>query len=286
VSIGSYHFQLGRFECLALSDGSWDYPLKNLFANAPLEQIQEALRRRNLPIDYITTPYTCLYVDTGRHRVLVDVGAGPVLGSSAGHLLHSMRAAGVEPAQIDTVVITHAHPDHVGGALDSEGHPSLPSARYYVLSVEWSFWFSEVALTRASERLVSAARRCLDPLRDHFDLLKGKVEIVPGVRAIPAPGHTPGHMVVSVSCEEEQLLYIGDLVLHPLHLENPEWLPIYDVSPEEATTSKRRILNRAAAERTLVMGGHLPPFPGLGTIAGQGEGWQWQPIEPAFATQS
>jgi glyoxylase-like metal-dependent hydrolase (beta-lactamase superfamily II) len=103
--------------------------------------------------------------------------------------------------------------------------------------------------------------------------------MVPGIGAIPAPGHTPGHMVVSVSSGDDRLLYIGDTVLYPLHLEHPDWIPIYDIIPEQAAASKRRIFDLSAEERALVVGQHFPPFPSAGYVVKQGEAWQWQPIK-------
>jgi len=244
----------------------------------PKEQIEELLRQRNLPTDHITTPYTYLFVDTGEHRVLVDIGAGNLFPTT-GRLVQNMKAAGIEPAEIDTVIITHAHPDHIGGTLDEAGNPVFPSARYYIWKDEWDFWFSKAAFVKTPEIFVKIARKNLEPIKDRVSLLHHESEILPGIGVIAAPGHTPGHMVVSVSSGDEQLLYIGDTVLYPLHLEHPDWIPIYDILPEKAAASKRRIFDRAAAEKAWVIGQHFPPFPSLGHVIKKGEGWQWQPIE-------
>ena len=278
MSTGSYRFKLGDFECVSLSDGSVDYPLQNFFANVPRAQVEEALRQRDLPIDYVTTPYTYLYVDTGAHRVLVDMGAGD-LRPGTGRLVPNMVAAGIDPRDIDTVAITHAHPDHVGGTLDDEGKLVYANAHYYVWKEEWDFWFSELAEAKTPERFVTCARTNLEPLRERATLLDRESRIVPGVRAIPAPGHTPGHMVVSISSADERLLYVGDTVLYPLHLEHPDWTPIYDIIPEKAAASKRWIFDLAAEERAWVIGQHFPPFPSLGHVVKKGQGWEWQPLE-------
>jgi ribonuclease BN (tRNA processing enzyme) len=126
-----YPFRLGDLPCAALSDGSMDYPLQSFFANAPLAQVEAALRERGLPVDHIRTPYTYLYVDTGAHRVLVDMGLGN-LSPHTGKLADNMRAAGIDPLSIDTVLITHAHGDHIGGAVDGAGKLVYANAHYYL----------------------------------------------------------------------------------------------------------------------------------------------------------
>jgi glyoxylase-like metal-dependent hydrolase (beta-lactamase superfamily II) len=212
---------LGSLECLALSDGSVNYPPRHLFANAPKAQIEQALQGLGLPVDYATAPCTCMYVQTGEHRVLVDLGAGRVT-PSAGRLRQSLSAAGIEPADIDTVVLTHAHPAHVGGALDDKSRLVYAHARYALWRDEWEFWTSEAAFAKASQRHVAIARQNLEPIRDRMILFDQDGEVVPGICVLSAPGHTPGHVVVSVSSGDERLLYIGDLVMHVLHLEHPD----------------------------------------------------------------
>jgi glyoxylase-like metal-dependent hydrolase (beta-lactamase superfamily II) len=275
---GCFRFKLGDFDCVSLSDGSVDYPIKNFFANVPVDEVKEALRRRGLPIDYVTTPYTYLYVDTGEHRALVDMGAG-TLGPRTGQLPHSMQAAGIDPAEIDMVLITHAHPDHVGGTLDKQGKLVYANARYYIWKEEWEFWFSERAEAKTPGHFVTCARDNLEPLRNRVTFLDREGEVVPGISVLAAPGHTPGHLVVSVSSSGERLLYIGDTVLYPLHLEHPDWLPIYDIVPGLAGPSKQRIFDLATEEGTWVIGQHFPPFPSLGHVVKRGAGWEWRPLE-------
>jgi glyoxylase-like metal-dependent hydrolase (beta-lactamase superfamily II) len=256
------------------------YPPGHLFADVTRAQIEQALRQLALPVDHVTTPYTHLYVDTGAHQVLVDVGAGN-LAPSAGRLRRNLIAAGADPAAIDTVIITHAHPAHVGGALDDDGRPVYANAGYVLWKNEWDFWTSEAAFAKAPERQVTVARKSLEPIRDRMRLVDHKQEIVPGIAVLPAPGHTPGHMVVSVSSGGEHLLYVGDTVFHPLHLERPDWTPIYDILPQEAAATKRRVFDLAAEGDALVIGQHFPPFPSLGRVVKQGRGWHWHPIETA-----
>jgi glyoxylase-like metal-dependent hydrolase (beta-lactamase superfamily II) len=272
-----YRFKLGDFECVSISDGSLVYPIENFFAKVPKQQVEEALRQYDLPTDQVVTPYTYLFVNTGEQRVLVDMGAGH-LAPTTGKLLENMRAAGIEPAEIDTVLITHAHPDHIGGCLDEQGNPIYANASYYLWKDEWEFWFSESAFEKAPESFVRMAREKLGPVQERVNLVEDESEILPGIHPLAAPGHTPGHMVVSFASGGEQLLYIGDAVLHPLHLEHLDWLPIYDILPEKAAASKRRIFDYAADEQLWVIGQHFPPFPSLGHIVRQGAGWKWVPV--------
>ncbi len=278
MSIGFYEFSFGEYACVCLSDGSLDYPLQNFFANVPLHKIEAALKQRDLPTDYITTPYTYLFVDTQEHKVLVDMGAGN-LGPRTGKLLQSIQAAGIDPEEIDTVVITHAHPDHIGGTLNDDGLLNYPNASYYISRNEWEFWFSEAAYTKTPESFVEIAHKNLDAIKARMQLVEGKLEIVPGIHSVPTPGHTPGHIVVEVVSGDQNLYYIGDAVIYPLHLEHPDWLPIYDIIPEKAAASKHSIFDQIANQGAWVVGQHFPPFPSLGHVIKGDGGWEWQPVE-------
>jgi len=284
MSEGSYRFELGDFKCTCVSDGTMDYPLKSFFANVPEEKVQDLLREGNLPTDHITTPYTYLYVETSKHKVLVDMGAGH-LGPKTGKLTQNMKAANINPARIDSVFITHAHPDHIGGTLDEEGKPVFTNASYFIWKREWDFWFSESEYRKANEQIkwfMKIAREKLQPIQNRIrfvEFIDHEFEALPGVCTIAAPGHTPGHMVVSFSSGVEKLMYIGDTVLYPFHLEHPDWIPVYDILSDEAASSKRRIFDIAADEKAWVIGQHFPPFPSLGHVVRKGQGWVWRPVE-------
>jgi glyoxylase-like metal-dependent hydrolase (beta-lactamase superfamily II) len=278
MDINFYCFSLGAFECVCLLDGYYDYPLQNMYANVPREQIESILRARDLPVEVITTPYTFLFVDTGSNRVLVDVGAGD-LGPGTGRLVSSLRAAGIEPNDIDTVVISHAHPDHIGGMLDDQGRPIYQNAHYMIWKEEWNFWFSETAVTKLPEIFVRMARKNLEPVKDRMIFIEEECEVLPGIRFFYATGHTPGHVTVGFQSGDEKLMYTADTVLQPLHLEHPDWLPIYDILSGKAAQSKRRIFDLVADQHYLVLGQHFPPFPSLGWVTRQGNGWHWEPVQ-------
>jgi glyoxylase-like metal-dependent hydrolase (beta-lactamase superfamily II) len=263
---GSYGFKLGKYDCVCLSDGSL-----------------ELLRESKLPTDHITTPYTYLFVDTGENRVLVDAGAGD-LGPSTGKLLNNMEIAGIDRESIDTVVVTHAHPDHIGGILDKNDQPVLPNAYYYFWKREWDYWNSEKAINNPNKIIVKFANianntfRLIKKKTELIVLEDGETEILPGVYGVKAPGHTPGHMVVYFKSEGVKLVYIGDTVLYPIHLQHPDWVPVFDMLPDEAADSKKRIFDWVAEEKSWVIGQHFPPFPSLGHVVKRGEQWEWNPI--------
>jgi glyoxylase-like metal-dependent hydrolase (beta-lactamase superfamily II) len=197
-----------------------------------------------------------------------------------GRSFRYLRAAVIEPSEIDTVIITHAHPDHVGGTLDERGELVFPSARYFIAREEWDFWNSDDAAARAPAFMVETARRNLEPLEDRLTLLEDGFEILPGVHAIATFGHTPGHMALSIASDGERLLHVSDAVLYPLHLEHPEWTTIFDMIPEQASNSKRKVFDLASEEEAMVFAHHFPPFPSLGYVRKEGQGWRWQPLEP------
>ena len=288
MSTEVYHFKVGAFECMAVSDGTLTYtpptfppPTTLLFANAPRERLVETLRRHNIQPEHWTewiSPYICLLVNTDEHRVLIDTGADG-LGPNTGKLLQTLQAEGIAPEDIDMVILTHCHPDHIGGNTLDEGKLAFPNARFAMWKDEWDFWTSEQAEQRLDEHLrevlVKFARDNLPPIQGQVDLFDRETEIVSGIRAVAAPGHTPGHMALEISSEGEQLLCISDAVLHPIHLEQPEWYAAVDFAPEQVVTTRRRLLGMAAARKALVLAFHFP-FPGLGRVVQKGEGWQWQ----------
>ncbi len=285
-----HRFTIGSFKCMTVSDGTHVYapptfppPASFLFVNAPRQRLEQVLRENNLQeerwVEWMS-PYICLVVDTGKHLVLVDTGADG-LGPDTGKLLQHLQIQGISPEDIDTVILTHGHPDHLGGNTDAEGKPVFVHARYVICRDEWDFWMSEQAELKLDEHsrevLLGYARKNLPPIQNQLSLVNYETEILPGIQTIAAPGHTPGHMALAISSEGEQLLCVSDTVLHPIHLEQPDWYAAVDLDPGQVEDTRRRILAKAANEKALVVAFHFP-FPGLGHVIPKRDAWQWQPI--------
>lgn len=285
-----FRFKVGAFECISVRDGSMNYPIETFFSNVSIDEVVGVLGQRNLTTEHVTTPYTCLFVDTGHHRVMIDTGAGNIAesaheffpsvdnsASATGEIYKNLQLAEVNPAEVDTVIISHAHPDHVAGTLTDNGDLAFANARYYIARDEYEFWMSEEAETKASPGMIITARTNLAALEGRLVLVDGESEVVPGTTVLPAAGHTPGHLAVLVASADEKLLHVSDTVLYPFHIEFPDWLPVFDLSPEQAAVSKQRIFDFAAEQKALVFAHHFPPFPNLGYVRKREVGWEWQP---------
>ena len=277
-------FKVGDIECIAVSDGhlAYMFPTGFLFGNAPQAELQQALIDFNFPADYWVGTYTCLVIKTGGRCILVDTGPGNA-APSTGHLLQNLRAEGIQPEDIDTVIITHAHPDHIGGNVDNMGKTHFPKARFLMWKSEWEFWTlrPDLAPLQAPDffkfNLLIFNGSQLPLIASQLDTIDDEAEIAPGVSAVPLPGHTPGQIGIKVASQGEQLIYLSDTALHPIHVAHPEWLSMLDLYAEQTIASRRKLFEMVADTKTALMGYHFD-FPAMGRIVKKGTGWGWESL--------
>jgi glyoxylase-like metal-dependent hydrolase (beta-lactamase superfamily II) len=235
------------------------YPREFIFPN----QQPPELARYGLGTE-VLTPYNCLLIEAAGKTVLVDTGTGPVdmAQATAGRLLASLADAGLATDDIDMVVITHGHADHVGG-LAKDGKPVFGRARHYLARAEWDFWMSEEARTRVPESLadmlISTARGGLTAIADAgiLEQIDPPMSPLPGITLLAAPGHTPGHLALELAEADQPLLYLADAVLHELQFEHPDWTSLVDVDPPTTVQTRRALLDRATDSDLLLAAFHI-----------------------------
>jgi glyoxylase-like metal-dependent hydrolase (beta-lactamase superfamily II) len=244
------------------------------------EAIAQALAAAGTPGPSLANPFNQTCVETRAGLVLLDTGFGQGAPAGTGQLPDAMRAAGLDPAAVAIVAISHFHGDHIGGLLAPDGSPAWPNARILVPEAEWAFWMDAGEESRAPEARKPAfanARRRFAPYAAKVERFRPGAEIVPGITATDTSGHAPGHVSFVIADGSAQLLVIGDAITTPaLFMANPEWYPIFDMDPPKAVATRKRILDQAATDRVPVVGYHFP-FPATGRVERAGSGYRLVP---------
>jgi glyoxylase-like metal-dependent hydrolase (beta-lactamase superfamily II) len=275
-------FSIGAISCQVVPDGVATYRTTTFFGSAPAEELDPALAGQLNESGFLPVPYNGLLLRVGRSTALIDGGAGQEQAEEWEEpvgLLHPwLTGRGIAPYHVGYVIISHAHVDHIGGLtrnVEGRREPAFARARHLISIEEWDFWTSQEAMTRF-EFLAQKARMHLSVLEEAgvLDKVQGEVEVVPGIRLLPTPGHTPGHLSVEIGSDGDRAVFLGDVVMHELFFEHPDWNSTLEVLPEVALETRRRVLEDVTRGGPVVVGPHLWR---TGMLERVGGGYRFQP---------
>jgi len=279
-----YRRRIGSFEVTAIYDGAWLRTIDAAFVrNADFADVQKALADSFQAPATLTVPFTSLVVNTGSKLVLIDTGTGGQFVSFApqsGIWQSNLAAAGIDPRRVDSILISHGHPDHINGIKTKDNALAFPNAEIFIAAPEWAYWLDDANLAKAADTARPQflnARRIFRDIGKRVTQFEGERELVPGITTVAAPGHTPGHYAFAIASGNQSLLVLSDVTNNPyLFARHPEWQAVIDVEGPRAVETRRQLLDRAAADRMLVQGYHFP-FPAIGHIARAGGGYDFVP---------
>lgn len=276
-------FTVGKWHVTALADGTTTVDISQVVLARTPDELTSLLEAATLanPVAISINAYV---LDDGTHCLLIDTGAGELMGASAGQLLASLTQAGYQPEQIQAVLLTHIHGDHLGGLLRGE-KLAFPKADVYVNTLDAAYWLSEVNQQQAPaarQRSFANARRKVLPHQQAGRLrpFSASGELLPGIGTLAQPGHTPGHTYYTLVGTDPQLVFCADLAhLLTLQLADPTLALFYDVHPQQAVNSRQRFLSEASTAGYWLAAAHAP-FPGIGQVIAAKTGYRWQPLDP------
>lgn len=280
---GYYRLMLGQFEVTALYDGAIDLDEK-LLKNIDKRDIQRLLAREFLKGPKVQTAVNAYLVNTGNKLVLIDAGAAKLFGPGLGNIVDNLRAAGYTPEQVDTVLVTHLHGDHINGLVTPDGQRVFTNAEVWSAKADNDFWLSEAIANQAPKDFQPFFKMSRDAAAPYLAAGKWKTfdsdrELLAGVSSVDTHGHTPGHASYLFQSGDQRLLVLGDLVHnHAVQFAHPEVAFEFDNDPKQAVATRKRIFHKAAREKLMVAGMHLP-FPGVGHVRKEAKGYAWVPAE-------
>ena len=282
-TVGFYRYKVGDIEVTAVYDGVWRKPHDPTFIkNASVEDTRTALAKAGLTTDFVPIPLTVVVLKIGERLVMVDAGSG--VGqwqANATHLPANMQAAGIDRAKIDTILVSHFHPDHVWGLMEKGTNAAtFPNAELIVNAAEYTWWTDPGRVEKLAEGRQAAGKRIADvfPTWNNWKLVEDGAEVAPGVRLIAAAGHTPGHSAFLVASGKEQLMVSNDAMYVPALLApHPEWEGAYDQNGPMAVAARREVIDRVIADKMMICGAHFP-FPGAGAFARDGAAYSFAPV--------
>ncbi|TCH97400.1 MBL fold metallo-hydrolase [Roseococcus sp. SYP-B2431] len=278
---GFYRFKVGGLTVTTVHDGFARRPVQGFVRNAELSEVQAVLASNFMPADTLTIPFTMTFVTTPAGLVAFDAGNAPPSGTATnGQAAANMRAAGIDPARVVAVIVSHFHGDHISGLGSADGQRLFPNAEIIVPATEWAWWTEEGNVTRSPE----GQRGTFANTKNRFAPYQGRIrqiadgaEAVPGIRAVAAYGHTPGHTMYRIADGGEQMMYVADITNRPeLMAPRPDWQIVFDFDGDTAAAVRRRVLDQVATDRMRVTGYHFP-FPANGYFVKDGNGYRFVP---------
>jgi glyoxylase-like metal-dependent hydrolase (beta-lactamase superfamily II) len=279
---GFHKFMVGDVEVTALFDGAWgkDHD-PNFIKGVTVEETQKALAEAGLPTDKVTIPFSVMVAKVGGKHIMFDAGTGGQLAPTAGLMAQkNMAAAGIDAAAISTIAVTHFHPDHIFGCMAKDTNAQLfPNAEIVVPAAEFKFWTDAGMIAKLPKQAQGIAARVGETFAKWKNVrqVEAEAEVVPGIRAIATPGHTPGHTSYQLSAGGKVLYVLGDVSNIPaLFLKHPNWHIAFDADGDLAEKNRRAIMDRVIAEGAMIAGYHYP-FPAAGTVQKDGEGYAFVP---------